>query len=38
VSLETGLERMAAWARHAGSRKTKDFAHIEISTGLPAGW
>lgn len=38
VDLHTGLARMAAWVRQAGSRKTQDFANIEVPIGLPAGW
>jgi len=38
IDLHTGLSRMAAWVRQAGSRKTQDFANIEIPIGLPAGW
>jgi UDP-glucose 4-epimerase len=38
VSLQEGVERMAAWVYHVGSRKTKDFADIEIPIGLPKGW
>ncbi len=38
VALRDGLARMAAWVRRVGSRKTRDFANIEIPFGLPAGW
>lgn len=38
VELHEGLTRMAAWVRRVGSRTTKDFADIEIPTGLPQGW
>ena len=38
VSLEEGVGRMVAWVRQVGSRKTKDFAAIEIAQGLPKGW
>jgi UDP-glucose 4-epimerase len=38
VSLKEGVERMAAWVYQVGSRKTKDFADIEIPIGLPKGW
>ena len=38
VELHEGLTRMAAWVRRVGSRATKDFADIEIPTGLPQGW
>src|SRR3972149_1917168 len=38
VSLEEGIGRMADWVRKVGSRKTRDFAAIEIPFGLPEGW
>jgi UDP-glucose 4-epimerase len=38
VDLRTGLARMASWVLQVGSRRTKDFANIEIPIGLPAGW
>ncbi|HOT90788.1 MAG TPA: NAD-dependent epimerase/dehydratase family protein [Anaerolineae bacterium] len=33
-----GVARMAAWVRRVGSRRTRDFEHIEIPFGLPQGW
>ncbi|MGC8880361.1 MAG: NAD-dependent epimerase/dehydratase family protein, partial [Anaerolineae bacterium] len=38
VPLEEGIARMAAWVLQVGSRKTREFANIEIPRGLPAGW
>jgi UDP-glucose 4-epimerase len=38
TSLETGVQRMVAWARQAGPRKSKEFEHIEVKKNLPAGW
>ncbi|RMF01026.1 MAG: NAD-dependent epimerase/dehydratase family protein [Chloroflexi bacterium] len=38
VELREGIARMARWVEQVGSRKTSDFANIEIPTGLPAGW
>lgn len=38
IPLEAGIARMAEWVKRVGSRKTKDFANIEIARGLPAGW
>jgi UDP-glucose 4-epimerase len=38
TSLEEGIGRMAAWVARVGSRKTSDFAAIEIPYHLPAGW
>jgi UDP-glucose 4-epimerase len=38
VPLADGVGRMAAWVKRVGSRKTTDFAAIEIARGLPAGW
>ena len=34
---KTGVARMAAWVRWVGSRRTQDFAQVEIPRGLPAG-
>jgi UDP-glucose 4-epimerase len=38
VPLQDGVSRMARWVLKAGSRKTTDFAAIEIPFGLPEGW
>jgi len=38
VPLRDGITEMAAWVRQVGSRKTEDFAAIEIPYGLPEGW
>jgi UDP-glucose 4-epimerase len=38
TSLEAGIQRMAKWARLVGSRKSKDFEHIEIRKNLPQSW
>jgi UDP-glucose 4-epimerase len=38
TSLRDGLTKMAKWVRQVGSRKTKEFAAIEIPQGLPEGW
>jgi UDP-glucose 4-epimerase len=38
VSLETGIERMAAWARSVGARRSKRFGPIEISKNMPEFW
>lgn len=38
VPLREGVTRMAEWVYQVGSRKTKDFADIEIPFGLPEGW
>lgn len=38
VSLEQGIERMAAWAKVVGARKSKEFENIEIYEKLPQGW
>jgi UDP-glucose 4-epimerase len=37
-SLEEGLERMAAWAKEAGSKKSNTFENIEIMKNLPSSW
>jgi UDP-glucose 4-epimerase len=36
--LREGVAKMAAWVDKVGSRKTQDFAAIEIPYGLPEGW
>jgi UDP-glucose 4-epimerase len=38
VSLEEGVGSMAAWAREHGSRKSRDFADLEIRKNLPPSW
>jgi len=38
VSLAEGIERMAAWAKQHGAKKTKDFEQIEVGINLPPSW
>ena len=38
VDLEEGIQRMAAWARQVGVRKSKPFENIEIFHKLPPVW
>jgi UDP-glucose 4-epimerase len=38
TALTDGIHRMADWAKRVGSRATRDFAAIEIPSGLPQGW
>ncbi len=38
IPLLEGVSRMAAWVKEVGSRKTEDFANIEVPFGLPKGW
>jgi UDP-glucose 4-epimerase len=38
VGLEEGVQRMAAWAKQAGSRKSKIFSDVEVSQNLPPSW
>jgi len=38
TSLETGIGRMAAWARTVGARQSQEFKNIEVLRNLPAGW
>lgn len=38
TSLEDGLNKMAAWAKSAGVRKSKKFGEIEITEKLPPIW
>jgi UDP-glucose 4-epimerase len=37
-SLEEGLQRMALWAKKAGSKKSNTFENIEIVKNLPPSW
>jgi len=38
VSLAEGIERMAAWARRVGARRSQEFRNIEVREKLPASW
>jgi UDP-glucose 4-epimerase len=38
VSLEEGIQSMAAWVRDHGSRESSIFEDIEISKNLPPSW
>jgi UDP-glucose 4-epimerase len=38
TSLETGIQKMATWAKAVGCRKSKNFDHIEIKKNLPQSW
>jgi UDP-glucose 4-epimerase len=38
IGLEEGVQRMAEWARRAGSRKSKVFSDVEVSQNLPPSW
>lgn len=38
VLLDEGMERTIAWTKNTGTRKTKEFANIEIKKNLPEGW
>ena len=38
VSLAEGIERMAAWARRVGARRSQEFRNIEVRERLPASW
>jgi hypothetical protein len=38
VALETGLIRMAAWAKQTGPRQSKPFSGIEVRKHLPRSW
>jgi UDP-glucose 4-epimerase len=37
-SLETGVRRMAEWARHVGVRGCRSLQSIEIANNLPPAW
>lgn len=38
VTLEDGIERMAAWARKVGARQSATFKNIEVARNLPPSW
>lgn len=38
VTLEEGVNRMAAWAKKTGARQGKPFEGIEVSRNLPPAW
>ena len=38
VDLETGVERMAKWAKRVGARQSAKFDAIEVRRGLPPIW
>lgn len=38
VDLETGISKMAAWAKRVGARQGQEFSNIEIREKLPQGW
>jgi hypothetical protein len=36
--LEQGLEKMAAWVKKHGARKSTKFENIEIEKNFPKAW
>jgi UDP-glucose 4-epimerase len=38
VGLETGITRMAVWARRVGSRRSRSFGAIEVFEKMPPVW
>jgi UDP-glucose 4-epimerase len=38
VTLQDGIDRMAAWAKKAGARQGKPFKGIEVRKNLPPSW
>jgi UDP-glucose 4-epimerase len=38
VTLEDGIQRMAAWAKRVGARESSTFGNIEVTRNLPASW
>lgn len=38
VDLESGVARMAEWARRVGARQGQPFGEIEIDRNMPASW
>jgi UDP-glucose 4-epimerase len=37
-SLESGLEKMAAWVRRHGARRSRKFENIEVTKNFPLAW
>lgn len=37
-SLREGIEKMGAWAKAHGPRKSKEFGEIEVLRNMPPGW
>jgi UDP-glucose 4-epimerase len=38
IDLETGIQRMADWARRVGARASQPFTGIEVEKQLPPSW
>jgi UDP-glucose 4-epimerase len=38
TSLAEGIKKMAAWAKKAGARESREFGEIEIRKNLPKAW
>lgn len=38
ISLDEGLQRMAAWVRQHGARASKKFENIEVTKNFPRAW
>jgi UDP-glucose 4-epimerase len=38
TGLDEGIQKMAEWAKNAGSRESKEFGNIEIRKNLPRAW
>lgn len=38
VSLEEGIDRMAAWVKKHGARKSQKFKNIEVAKNFPIAW
>jgi len=38
ISLEAGINRMAAWVKQHGARKSKKFENIEVTKNFPVAW
>jgi len=38
TSLEIGLEKMAAWVKQVGSRKSRKFEDVEVDKNMPPSW
>jgi UDP-glucose 4-epimerase len=38
ITLEEGLQRMAAWVKQVGAREGKPFDNIEVEREMPPSW
>ena len=38
INLEDGINRMAAWVKQHGARKSKKFENVEVTKNFPVAW